>query len=447
MQEIPTLRGPKRLQLLQWLFDPRGYLEAGRKQCGDIFAAYIRPDSLDPLILIGDPESIQYILANDNNRQFSVPGELNHFLAPLIGEQGVLMLSGERHSRRRKLLMPPFRAELIKSYSQLIQDIAQATMLETGFKPFDARIVMQEITQRVILQIVFGLAPGDRYSALVQAIDKRYKPGGSPLVMALEALPIIAERAANRDAQRTAVVDKLLLEEIARRRSKADDNRTDILSLLLMAHDEEGNGLSDSEIRDELLTQLVGGRETTAGSLAWALYWIHKLPKVKEKLMRELVRLSPNGDPSQFLQLPFLDAVCNETLRIFPSAQTLLPRQAERPVRLGGYDIRPGTHLFGSPYLVHHREEIYPQPKQFRPERLLGKQFGPGEFIPFGGGARSCIGKALAYCELKVVLGTILTQNNLTLLNRRSVQAGRQGFGIGPISPINLQRSQANDVR
>jgi len=210
--------------------------------------------------------------------------------------------------------------------------------------------------------------------------------------------------------------------------------------LLLMAKDEDGNGLSDQDLRDELMTLLVAGHETTATALTWAMYWLHSLPEVKEKLWAELDTVSDPEDPAQFLQLPYLTAVCNETLRIHPVAMLTFPRRVEEPMEMCGYPLEPGMFIMGSIYLLHQREDLYPEPEQFRPERFLERQFSPYEFMPFGGGVRRCVGAALAQYEMKIVLGTMMSQLDLKLVNQRPVQPGRRGVTLGQREPVWVQK-------
>ena len=183
-------------------------------------------------------------------------------------------------------------------------------------------------------------------------------------------------------------VDQLIYDEINERRSQPDSSGTDILSLLMSARDEAGEPMTDKELRDELMSLLVAGLETTASALTWALYWIHKLPTVRQKLLEELDSLGNQPDPSTLFRLPYLNAVCSETLRIYPIGMLTFPRVVRSPVELIGYQLEPGTVVIGSIYLTHQRPDIYPEPKQFKPERFSARQFSPYEYLPFGGGAR-----------------------------------------------------------
>jgi unspecific monooxygenase len=233
-------------------------------------------------------------------------------------------------------------------------------------------------------------------------------------------------------------IDELIYAEIAERKEQLDPSRTDILSLMMAVRDEQGQPMTDVELRDELMTLLLAGHETTATSLARALYWIHHLPHVREKLLLELDTLADNPDPNTILRLPYLNAVCQETLRIYPVAVGALNRVVKSPLQLGGYQFEPGTLLIPSIYLTHHREDLYPQAKQFKPERFLERQFAPYEYLPFGGGNRTCIGMAFAQFEMKLVLASVLSRWQLELADSKPMQAVRGGILSGPERSLRM---------
>jgi unspecific monooxygenase len=232
-------------------------------------------------------------------------------------------------------------------------------------------------------------------------------------------------------------IDELLYAEIAQRQQQADPDREDILSLLLGARDEAGNGMTVEELRDELITLLIAGHETTATAMAWALYWIHRLPPVEQALRAELESLGPNPEPMAIARLPYLNAVCSETLRIYPVAPIVTPRISKQPVTVDGHTFEPGTFLTPCIYLVHHRPDLYPEPDQFQPERFLERTFSPYEYFPFGGSNRRCIGAAFALFEMKLALAKILSQYRLALADE-TVQPTRRGVTIAPKGGVRL---------
>lgn len=196
--------------------------------------------------------------------------------------------------------------------------------------------------------------------------------------------------------------------------------------------------MTEDELRDELMTLMLGGNETTATALSWAFYWIHHLPEVREKLLLELATLNQPLDPITIFRLPYLTAICNETLRIYPVSLLTLQRSVEEPVELLGHKLAPGTDVVGCIYLLHQREDLYPYPNQFRPERFLERQYTPFEFMPFGNGTRRCIGEALALYEMKIVLATILTSYQLKLVDPKPEEVTRRGLTLAPASGVKM---------
>ncbi|NET73234.1 MAG: cytochrome P450, partial [Sphaerospermopsis sp. SIO1G2] len=225
---------------------------------------------------------------------------------------------------------------------------------------------------------------------------------------------------------------QLLYEEIQERKENPDSSRNDILSLMMSARDENGEAMTDVELRDELMTLLFAGHETTASTLTWAFYWIHHLPNVREKLLRELNQLDENSDPNEIYLLPYLTAICQETLRIYPIAMITFPRMVKTPTTIMGHEFLPGTLLAPCIYLTHHRPDLYPEPNKFKAERFLENQYSQYEYLPFGGGNRRCIGMAFAMFEMKLVLATVMSQMDLKLLDHISVKPVRRGITLAP---------------
>jgi unspecific monooxygenase len=356
----------------------------------------------------------------------------------------MLALAGERHRRQRKLWMPPFHGERMRAYGQLVCDVTEkVTSRWTIGEPFSARSSMQTISLQVILKAVFGLEEGSRYEKLQERLTALLSPS-NPVLQAM----IILFPALQRDlgswspwAQLTRQleqIDNLIYAEIAERKEQPDPSRTDILSLMMSARDEQGQPMTDVELRDELMTLLIAGHETTATSLSWALYWIHHLPQVREKLLQELDALGDNPDPNTIFRLPYLNAVCQETLRIYPVAMLALNRVVKSPLQIMGYQFEPGTLLIPCIYLTHHREDLYPEPKQFKPERFLERQFTPYEFLPFGGGNRVCIGMAFAQFEMKLVLATVLSRWQMELADSKPVEPVRKGALLAPAQGVQM---------
>lgn len=310
-------------------------------------------------------------------------------------------------------------------------------------KPFSVRDITQTISLRIIMKAVFGFESGSRAQGLEAFASAITNQLTSPAGVAMLYFPFLrkdwgALSPWGKYLRCRQEAEKLLNQQIQQRREQADSSSTDILSLLISAKDEAGQPMSNEELRDELTTLLFAGQETTATALAWALYWIHKLPAVREKLLLEIDSLGASPDITNITKLPYLNAVCCETLRIYPVSMLTFPRRVEKPVKLCGYDLEPGTLLYGSIYLTHQREDLYPEPKKFKPERFLARQFSAYEFLPFGGGARRCIGAAFALFEMKVALFKILSEYSLAFVDNVEVKPKRRGLVTAPASTINM---------
>ncbi|MEA5574649.1 cytochrome P450 [Calothrix sp. UHCC 0171] len=445
MRTVPTIETPMFLQAAQWLFDPLNYLTANFKRYGDIFKTHgmLLGDN-SPVVVISDPSAIQYLLTHDSGKELSAPGDAYELMVPIVGRQNTPLASGNEHRRRRKLLMPPFHAERVKAYAQSIQQITQEALAQSLADKFvDVRKLMGKITMRMILQTVFGMHSGECYENLERLYTHRLDMISTPWSSIFFYLPWIQNDFGSWSLghsfhKLTKEIDQILFTNIQERRTHPNPDRSDILSLLLCAKDEDGHGLTDQDLRDELMALMMGGYETTATSLTWAIYWIYSLPDVKEKLLTELNTVATQTDPTKFMSLPYLNAVCNEAMRLYPPLILTLPRRVEKPLELCGYQLEPGTLIMGSIYLIHHREELYPQPHKFSPERFLERQFSNYEFLPFGGGVRRCIGAALAHAEMRIALGTILTQFDLSLINDRPIVPARRGIGLAPSTSVQI---------
>jgi len=206
----------------------------------------------------------------------------------------------------------------------------------------------------------------------------------------------------------------------------------------MSARDENGQPMTDVELHHELMTLLFAGHETTATALAWAFYWIHQLPSVHEKLLSELDSLGDKPEPMAIARLPYLNAVCSETLRIYPVVFFAFPRVTKSPIEIMGQHFDNNTTLIPCTYLTHHQEDLYPESNQFKPERFIERQFSPYEYLPFGGGNRRCLGLALAQLEMKLVLATILSNYQLALADSKPVKPQRRGLTIAPTGGIHM---------
>jgi cytochrome P450 len=429
----------RRLRFINWILRPFEVMEARAQKYGDIFA--IAKNASPSMVYLSNPAAIEQVLAA--NPEFFDTSSGNDVLLPLLGANSLILLDGMKHQRQRKLLMPPFHGDRLRTYGQAIWDMTtQVTSQWQAGQPITVRASTQEISMRVILSAVFGLDGGERYDRLRKLLTSLLETVSSPLSSMVLFFTSLQKDWGTwspwgRFLQMRQQIDNLLMAEIQARRQEAEPNRNDILSLLLAARDEAGQPMTDEELRDELLTLLFAGHETTASALAWAFYWIDRLPEVKEKLIEEIDSLGSDPDPSAIAKLPYLNAACCETLRIYPIAISPFPRILKVPMEIGGYQFEAGAIVVISIYLTHQREDIYPQPKQFKPERFLERQFSPYEYLPFGGSNRRCIGAAFALFEMKLVLANVLSNYELKLASNRPVKPTRRGLTVAP--PTNMR--------
>jgi cytochrome P450 family 110 len=444
-------KAPSALQMFQWVTAPFPFMRSCHRQYGDCFTIRLSR-RFGPLVLFSHPEALQAILTSDDGKLFEAPGSLNVTLELITGTQSVFGLSDERHRRARRLLMPPFHGERMRSYGELICNIAEQVI--SAYQPdeaFSARNPMQTISLRVILRAVFGLTDGLRFQQLETRLGTLLDRLSSPLSASLLFVPSLRHDFGPRSPwgrfiRNRQQVDQLIYDEIADRRKPTGLQRDDILTLLMAARDEAGEALSDLELRDELMTLLIAGHETTATALTWALYWIHRLPPVRQRLLQELDSLDGSLDPNVVFKLPYLNAVCSETLRIYPVALLTFPRVTQSRVALTGVTLEPGTRVAGCIYLAHRRKDAFSEPEEFKPERFLDRHYSPYEFLPFGGGVRRCIGMAFAQFEMKLVLSTILSRFDLALTGAQNVRQQRRGLVSGP-SPFNMVKKGVRGVQ
>jgi cytochrome P450 family 110 len=439
---------PALIQMLQWVFTPMSFMETCAKRYGDIFTLNLNV----PAVFVSNPQALQQMLTSDT-REFEAPSDWNTVFEPLLGKHSVITVSGEVHRRQRQLLMPPFHGDRMRTYGQAISNITEQIISQWQVdKPFTVRMAMQTITMRTIMQVVFGLYDSPRAQELEKILCQILDDGGSVWRVVELYFPALQKDWGSSSSwgkflRRRQRLHQLINEEIEERRLQADSSRTDILSLLMAARDEAGEPMTNEELRDELITMLFAGHETTATALTWALYWIHKLPAVREKLLQELDSLGENPDSSLIFKLPYLNAVYSETLRIYPVGMLNFPRVVRTPLSLCGHELDPGTVVLGSIYLTHQREDLYPEPRQFKPERFLERQFSAYEYLPFGGGARRCIGMAFAQFEMKVVLAKILSNLDLALVDDGDVRPKRRGLVTGPDRPIQMVVKGKREVK
>lgn len=431
---------PSWQQLFLWIIEPLKLQDQCQAKYGDCFTLNL--GKIGTFVIVANPQAIQEIFAKDNKSFDS--GKGNRIIAPLLGENSLILMDGEQHKQERKLLMPPFHGERLQTYAQQICEITEqiTAKLSKGQK-FIARTLTQEITLEVIIQVIFGLREGKRYQQLKPLLTKMINVADSPWRSSIFFFNFLQQDWGNwspwgKMQRRRQKIYELLQAEIEQRRNYATNQGTDILSLMMSLQDEEGNSISDQQLKDELMTLLLAGHETTATILAWALYQIHRHPQILAKLKTELNELGNNPEPMAIAKLPYLKAVCQETLRMYPVIPLTFPRITKTNLEIGGHKFEPETVLMPSIYLVHYREDLYPEPHKFKPERFFERQYSPSEYFPFGGSSRRCLGYALAELEMKLVLATILSNYQLKLTDNKVVKMQRRGLTLAPRGGVGL---------
>jgi cytochrome P450 len=419
----PGPRAPAALQTARLVARPLPFFESCRRRYGETFTARVL--RVGPMVFISDPASIKSLFGAD--RQNTIAPGRNVVLAPVLGQRSLLLLEGDEHLRRRKLMLPPFHGERMRAYEAMMAEAAEREVASWPVgRRFSLHPSMQAITLEVILRAVFGVEDDQRRQLLRRNLVGILAATRSPLAIGMTIGRLRRLPAYRRTGEMLAEADQILFAEIAERREDPDlASREDILSLLVGARFEDGSTMSDAELRDQLMTLLMAGHETTATGLAWAFDLLLRSPQAAERLRAELAQ----GDHE------YLDAVIEETLRVRPVVP-FIGRQLRVPAELGGYELPEGAVVMPSIYLAHTRADLYPDPQAFRPERFLDEGPGPRpdtySWIPFGGGTRRCIGAAFAQLEMRVVLRTVLGQAELRPATDRPEPIVRRNVTLSP---------------
>jgi cytochrome P450 len=386
------------------------------------------------LIVTAEPERIREVFSNKDPDLFEPFASAA--LTPFFGRNSLLLMQGEPHRRERKLLTPPFHGERMRTYGEIMASAARsAAQAMTPGQPFTAIDLGQRISLEVIIRAVFGVDDPARLGEYADLL-KGTLEAALPIFMfakAFQKAPFGLGPWA-RYQRVSAQVDELLYRQIAQIRPHAE-GREDILSLMLMARYEDGSPMADEHVRDELRTLLIAGHETSAITLAWALERVHRDPAVLERLLAEID--GSDGSAEALAKLPYLGAVIDETLRQRPVIEVVF-RKLTKPWRFAGYDLEAGMTIAPALELVHMREDLYPEPTRFRPERMLERKPGPFEFMPFGGGNRRCIGAAFATHQVRIALGTVLREWSLELREPGPVAIVRRSVSLGPENGVRM---------
>jgi cytochrome P450 len=432
----PRVELPAVQQSLLWRARPYDLLRSCREKLGDAFTLDL--GSHGTYAMFSHPDALRDIFSADPAVLHA--GEGNVVLRPLLGAHSLLLLEEQPHQRERRMLGPAFHSRRIEQYGAHVREATLSALQDwRPGQPVVIQDVMQRVSLRVILTAVFGLDGGaraDELSERIQAFlnDAKFNLGN--LGQLREEHQSEAWVAYKRSLER---IDQLLLEEVRHRREVKDCERGDILGMLLAATYEDGAPLEDGVLRDELMTLVVTGYETTATAIAWALHWLHASPGALERLREELQGLGAEPTPAALAgsASPWLKAVCQETLRLHPIIP-VVARRTRGPFRVQGHEVPAGVTVAACIYLAHHRPETFADPDVFRPERFLERAWSPFEYLPFGGGVRRCIGMALALYEMKVVLGLVLARFELAPLDTQ-VRPQRRAVTIAPSGGLRMR--------
>ncbi len=389
----------------EWIVRPIPFLERCHRLYGDMITVRF---PVGTIVFISDPAVIKEIFTGDPDVLHAGEGNAAP-LEPIMGKNSVLLLDGAEHMRQRKLMLPSFHGERMQRYGALMREIAEREIRGWPVgRPFPLRPHTQAITLEIIMRTVFGIEDAGRLEHLRDRLGRLLDIGMQRAALASIVLPVLRKTIGRNTWKRFVSlredVDAVLYDEIARRRVAEDTaERDDVLSILLQARDEQGRPLTDVELRDELMTLLVAGHETTATAIAWAFELLLRNPAELARLQDEVDR----GESDEYL-----DAVIKESLRLRPVVPGVV-RKLTRPLQLGGYELPAGVRAAPNIYLTHRRPDIYPEPERFRPERFMDSPADTYSWIPFGGGVRRCLGASFALYEMKIVIPTILRTASL----------------------------------
>jgi cytochrome P450 len=423
----PGPKLPRIVQTFGFIFAGARFLDACRRRYGDAVTFGTMFDS--KFVMLFEPSLVKQVFKGSNEQLHA--GEANALLGPILGNRSVLLLDGTEHLRHRRLMLPSFHGRQMQAYAEVMRESTDAEVDSWPVgEPFPLLPTMQSLTLRVILQAVFGFRPGseqDELAARLRAmIEPIARPRGLLLMATLGRLGNNRAAVTRFEANRRAV-DELLYAEIARRRADPDAlaERDDVFSALLLAQDETGERLTDREVRDELVTLLLAGHETTATGLSWTFDLLLHNPVI--------LRRTIEGDDA------YVDAVVKESLRLRPVIPGVGRVVRGEPFVLNGYVIPPGVEINPSIRVIHRRADLYPEPDAFRPERFLGED-PPDTYtwVPFGGGTRRCLGASFAQMEMRLVIKRVLERCTLRAASPELDGVQFRGITLAPKEGVRV---------
>jgi cytochrome P450 len=414
-------RAPAIVQLVATWTRPVGWLQRLRRRYGNRFT--VRLPLQPPLVMVGDPDAIKEIFTAPPDVLH--PGEGARILQPVVGSNSVILLDEALHLEQRKLLLPAFHGEKMQRLTGLMRELAEREIVSW---PTDRSVALhprlQRLTLEIILRSVFGLEQGQRLDDLRDLLTRLLAFSETPLSLLPAVQRVLSRFPPFREfADLLEQTDRSIFELIDERRAEVGADRDDVLAMLLQARHEDNSPMSEQELRDELMTALVAGHETTASQLAWAIARLAREPHVVA-LLREELEAGQGED--------YLTATIYEVMRLNPVLPNAEPRLTTRRVQIGDFEYPPGVALLASASLVHHDPAIYPEPHAFRPDRFLDTQPGTYTWIPFGGGRRRCLGASFALQEMKIVLRAVVERYELAPSRAVPERTRRRSITLSP---------------
>jgi cytochrome P450 family 135 len=410
------------VQTLRWLFRPIEFMDEARERYGETFGVKFIGFQT-PLYFTSDPAAAKVIYSNSKN---TLPPGRNTVLEPVMGPRSILLLEGSEHMARRKLMLPAFHGERMRAYEEVIEEVI-GREIDSWPQGEEFRIHprMQSVTLEVILRAVFGVADKARQARMREALGVLAHQTASA---GRQLIGLASQRFGRWGPWRSfdntlRRVDERVYEEISARRADPElESREDILSMLLVARFEDGSEMSDSEVRDQLVTLLLAGHETTATALAWTFDLLLRHPDALERLRAEIAE----GDGDEYLR-----AVINESLRLRPVVP-IAGRRLSEEIEVDGYTLPAGADVSPAIYLSHTRPDIYPDPQSFKPERFLDGGPETYSWVPFGGGVRRCLGASFAEFEMRIVLSEVLGRCRLRAASEEPEGIKRRNITFSP---------------
>jgi cytochrome P450 len=416
----PEPQSPPLVQTLRWAFRPIPFMQECRERYGDSFS--VRFLSFErPMVMISDPVAIKALYTEPAH---NLPPGREIILEPLLGSRSLLLLEGKDHLAHRKLMLPSFHGERMRSYEPIVEEIIDAEIDSWRLgEEFPIHPRMQAVTLEVILRVVFGVAEGPRLERLRGLLTRVLNETASPFAQLIGlATRRLGRGPWDRFEGLLGEVDEQIYAEIAeRRRDDGLEDRDDILSALILARFEDDSAMSDTDLRDQLMTLLLAGHETTATALAWTF----------DLLLRHRAQLRRLRDSLEDGDDDYLRATITESLRLRPVVP-LAGRRLAKELSTDGLTLPAGTDVTPAIWLAHTRADAYPEPFAFRPERFLEEGPDTYAWIPFGGGVRRCLGAAFAEFEMRIVLREVLTRCELEKADPAPERIARRNITLSP---------------